>query len=261
MLKYEREAVLHKRLSRRLKIPLEDVHYVKGRMYFWPESIGYLITNEYRDAELVRDLDIELLNTLRWSITDYAKVFENLREFRLQLSKARAEVPISYQVPLILAMMNTNFLQDVPFTEMGTSSYNPFYLSGEGQCITAIGTLPLTSYPSYKEALVDLSKRYNLSFDEATTFERLYEALHFSLTLYRAYFILVPYIMQGVNINGRHTIMDSFGSIRNYRNPFPKKTKESFYGRNLTTGTRPIGEFRGSSTSAKRGCEERGGED
>jgi len=261
MLKYEREAVLHKRLSRKLQIPIDELHYTKGRIYFWSEDINYFITDEYRDEVLVRDLDIELLNTIRWSISDYSKVYDSVREFRLDLSKARAEAPISYYVPLVVAMMNTNFLQEVPFTELGASSLNPFYLTGQNKCYTKAGSLPLATYSTYKDSLIDLATRYNLSYDEEDTFKRLYDNLHFSLTLYRAYFILVPYIMRGVNINGRLGIMDSFGSIRGNRHTFPKKTKESFFGRNLTTGKRPVGVFATTSATTSANSEGRGGED
>lgn len=229
----------HRRLEKRLGFKLETVNESGGKIYFWPESLGYTGERSISDQ-----LDRHLWEQLRFKY-DYARVYPKVAQFFSAVSKARAKVPIGLYTPLVLASLFTNAFRYVPALADGTSSHNYFRLPGDQELFFFDQSFTGAAFESAEACLITLATELGTTESEDVTFMKFYKRFNFSLPLYRTHFLLTLLTLKGERVDGKAFALESLQRLdcsgRSYtcrnRRLHPKWSEETF----STKGRRPRG--------------------
>ena len=246
-------AYMHQLLCKKWRVVLEEINISSGRTYFWNEDINYIIdSNEYNNRNIVQT-DLTLINSLRNSIDDWDRTYTDLQEFKIDLVMVKDKLSLSINMLFTFGCMFTNFLQDIPRLEEGGSSNNVFLLEGEHKCYTNKGIRFLKKYDTIRDGIADFVNTFEVGLSDNYTFEKVFKSYNFSLTMFRAYFVICMTYLKGGKIYGRDSQMDSIGTVRNYSGFHSNYKKNGIWGKDFTRNQRPAGRFKSEDREAEGG--------
>lgn len=252
-------AYMHQLLCRKWKVALEEINISSGRTYYWNDSINYIVDSNPHNEKIITQTDLVLINSLRNSIQDWGITYTDLQEFKIDLIMVKDKIPLSVNMLFTFGCMFTNFLQDIPRLEEGGSSNNVFLLAGENKCYTQKGIRFLKKYDTIRDGIADFVDTYELGLLDNSTFEHIFKMYNFSLTVFRAYFVICMTYLKGGKIYGRYSQMDSIGTIRNLSGFHANYKKTGVWGNDFTKDQRPAGLFgqgyREEKEGGGQGCE------
>lgn len=237
-------AYMHQLLCRKWKVALEEINISSGRTYYWSEDINYIVDSNKYNESIITQTDIVLINSIRNSIKNWDITYTDLQEFKIDLIMVKDKIPLSVNMLFTFGCMFTNFLQDIPRLEEGGSSNNVFLLEGDNKCYTQKGIRFLKKYDTIRDGVVDFVNTYSLGNMDNSTFESVFKTYNFSLTVFRAYFVICMTYLKGGKIYERDAQMDSIGTIRRYSGFHSNYKKAGVWGEDFTKGQRPAGRFK-----------------
>ena len=249
---YDR-AYMHQMLSRKWRVVLEEINISSGRTYFWNDDINYIVDSNKYNEKLIVETDLTLINSIRNSIEDWDSTYADLQEFNIDLIMIKDKIPLSINMLFTFGCMFTNFLQDIPRLDEGGSSNNLFLLEGDNKCYTRKGIRFLKKYDTIRDGIEDFVNTLKLGLLDNSTFEEVFKVYNFSLTVFRAYFVICMTYLKGGKIFGRNYQMDSIGTCRNYSGFHSNYKKTGVWGEDFTRGERPSGRFKQADREEEEG--------